>query len=116
MAPDPGGPDIDDIPEPYANDTPLVEMFGPNARIKIIAALLGEREHDWNVSDIARSADVARSTVYEHLNDLQQWGIVVQTREVGGAPMYQINTENEIVKHVVEIQGLALERLLNEER
>lgn len=95
----------------YAPNTPLPRLFGDNARVKIIAALLSEQEHDLNVSDIARLAGVARSTVYDHIGELVELGIVVQTREVSGAPMYQINKEDKIVEHIQEIQWLALERL-----
>lgn len=95
----------------FATDTPLTRLFGENARVKIIAALLSESEHDLNVSDIARLADIARSTVYGHIDDLEELGLVVKTREVGGAPMYQINTEDEIIERLDEIQWIALERL-----
>jgi DNA-binding transcriptional ArsR family regulator len=98
-------------PDGFAPDTPLPRLFGDNARVKIIAALLSEREHDLNVSDMARLADVARSTVYDHIDELQRLGIVVQTRKVSGAPMYQIDTDDEIVEHLEEIQWLAMERL-----
>jgi DNA-binding transcriptional ArsR family regulator len=99
----------------YADDTPLTHVFGANARVKILSAMLSEREHDLNVTDIANMAGVARSTVYDHLEELREMHLVVQTREVGGAPMYQINNDNEIVTRIDEIEGLALRELVDVE-
>lgn len=98
--------------EAYAEDTPLTYLFGTPARTKIIGALLSETDRDLNTSDIARLAGVARSTVYDHLDELEALGLVEETRMVGGSPMYQIDTDDELVEHIVEIEGLALKRLL----
>jgi DNA-binding transcriptional ArsR family regulator len=100
--------------EAYADDTPLTQVFGDSARVKILAAMVSEAEHDLNVTDIAELAGVARSTVYDHLEELQALHLVVKTREVGGGPMYQINNDSEIVKRITEIEGLALAQLLED--
>lgn len=97
----------------YADDTPLTHVFGDNARIKILTAMLSERDRDLNVTDIADMAGVARSTVYDHLDELQELHLVVKTREVSGAPMYQINNDNPIIKRIREVEGLALKELLD---
>jgi len=101
------------VGEAYAEDTPLTYVFGTPARTKIIAALLGESGRDLNTSDIARLAGVARSTVYDHLDDLEALGIVEQTRTIGDSPMYEIDTTSELVEHIAAIEGLALKRLLD---
>jgi DNA-binding transcriptional ArsR family regulator len=98
--------------EPYADDTPLTHLFGSGARVKIVAALLGEAGTDLNVSDIARLAGVARSTVYDHLDDLRELGVVEHTRNVGDSPMYRFHAESEVGEHVAELEGVALRRLL----
>lgn len=99
----------------YATDTPLTHVFGENARVRIIAAMLSERDRDLNVSDIAGLAGVARSTVYDHMDELREMHMVVQTREVGSSPMYQINNDNPIIERIHEIEGLALKELLDSE-
>ena len=105
-----------DREESYPENVPLVSVFGTSGKAKIISALLSEHERDLNVSDIADIGDVARSTVYENIDELCEMGVVVKTREIGSAPMYQINTENEIVDHISEVRDLALERLLELEK
>lgn len=98
--------------DPYSHNDPLQSVFGESGKVKIISALLSEKDTDLNVSDISRVGGVARSTVYDNMDGLQEMGIVVQTREIGGSPMYQINTDNEIVEYIDQIRDLALERLL----
>lgn len=98
--------------EAYADDTPLTYLFGTGAKVKIVAALLGENGTDLNVTDIARLAGVARSTVYDHIDELQELGIVEHTRNVGDSPMYRFDMENEVGEHVAKLEGVALRRLL----
>lgn len=97
----------------YGEGTPLTHVFGDNARVQILSALLSERDRDLNVTDVARLAGVSRSTVYDHLEELQELHLVVNTREVGGAPMYQINNDSQIVQRIDEIEGLALRELVD---
>ena len=59
-----------DPEEAFADGTPLVELFGKPGRTKLISVFVDERENDLNVSELARQAGVARSTVYDHLDDL----------------------------------------------
>ena len=98
--------------EPYADDTPLTTLFGSGARVKIIVALLGEEGTDLNVSDIARLAGVARSTVYDHLDELRELGVVEHTRDVGDSPMYRFDAESEVGEYVAKLEGVTLRRLL----
>jgi predicted transcriptional regulator len=102
--------------ESYPENAPLVHVFGSSGKVKIISALLSEHDRDLNVSDIADIGDVARSTVYENIDDLCEMDVVIKTREVGGGPMYQINTENEMIDHIREVRDLGLERLLELEK
>jgi DNA-binding transcriptional ArsR family regulator len=67
------------------------------------------------VSDIARLAGVARSTVYDHLDDLQELGIVEHTQNVGDSPMYRFDADDEPGEHVAKLEGVALRRLLENE-
>ena len=98
--------------EPYADDTPLTYLFGSGARVKIVAALLGEEGTDLNVSDIARLAGVARSTVYDHIDELRELGVVEHTRNVGDSPMYRFNAESNVGEYVARLEGVTLSRLL----
>lgn len=95
----------------YAEDSPFMPLFGQPARTKILAAFVSERGRDLNVSYVAKLAGVARSTVYDHLDELRELGVVEHTRDVGGSPMYQLNENDEIAEQLVKLEGVTLARL-----
>ena len=84
--------------KPYAEGTPLTALFGNHPKTKIIATLLSEKEHDVNISEIARMSGMARSTVYEHIDDLVELGVVENTREVSMGQMYKIAEDDDLVE------------------
>lgn len=100
----------EDIENPYAENTPLTWIFGNHSKTRIIAALLSESDRDLNISDIARIAGISRSAVYDNLNELQEWGVIVETRQIGSSTMYKINPESEVVPLIAEIEDRLLDQ------
>jgi DNA-binding transcriptional ArsR family regulator len=88
---------------PYAEHSALTDLFGNHPKTKILAALLSE-SRDVNVSRIAELAGVSRTTVYDHIDDLQQLGVVERTRKVGGSPLYQINKDSAPAKKLAQLE------------
>ena len=88
----------------YAEGSVLTLLLGNNPKVKILASLLSENDHDINATDIARLAGVSRSTVYRHLDDLQELGVVVHTRDVGGSPMYRINRDSQVAEDLAQLE------------
>ena len=101
-----------DSQEAFAEGTPLVELFGKPGRTKLVSVFVDERENDLSVSELARQAGVARSTVYDHLDDLVELGIVQETRETGPSTRYQLDNDDEIAELLYQLDGLVLKRLL----
>ena len=101
-----------DPQEAFADGTPLVELIGEPGRTKLISVFVDERENDLSISELARQAGVARSTVYDHLDDLVELGIVKETRETGPSTRYQLDTDDEIAELLYQLDGLVLKRLL----
>ena len=101
-----------DSQEAFAEGTPLVELFGKPGRTKLVSVFVDERENDLSISELARQAGVARSTVYDHLDDLIELGIVKETRETGPSTRYQLDNDDEIAELLYRLDGLVLKRLL----
>ncbi|PSP79047.1 hypothetical protein BRC81_06130 [Halobacteriales archaeon QS_1_68_20] len=104
-----------DRSETYAEDTALTELFGNGPKVKIIAALLGESDHDLNVTQIAELAGIHRTTVYDHLEDLLELGVVEQTRTVGGSQMYRIDRDSTVAEDVAQLEWDLLDVIGDEE-
>lgn len=101
--------------ESFAEGTPLVELFGKPARTKLVSVFVDERQNDLTVSELARQAGIARSTVYDHLEKLLELGIVKETRETGPSTRYQLDNDDEIGTLLYKLDGLVLQRLLANE-
>lgn len=71
--------------EYYAEGTPLVTLFSDRKRVKFLAVMLRDHERDLNASDISRMAGIERSTFYDHIDTLLDYGLVKITREVGNS-------------------------------
>lgn len=82
--------------EAYADDTVLTDVLGNHPKTKILIALIAEADQDLNPSDIAHLAGINRGTVYQHIDDLVAYDLVVQTRQVGNSQLYQINRESPV--------------------
>lgn len=82
----------------YGEHSALSALLGEGARVLIIAALLSEDHRDMEVKRIAELAGVHRTTVYDHLEDLEDLDVVVNTRSVAGSPLYQINQDSPIAQ------------------
>ena len=79
----------------------FVELLGDYPIIRILNHLLIFREFDYSLTDIAKNSDVAWSTLNLIWPKLEKLGVVVNTRRVGKAKMYKLDTGNSYVKNLV---------------
>jgi len=92
-------------PTKAMTDGPLESMF-PIANSKILDFLSTYKSWDYSVSDIARYSGVSFKTALTEIKKLKEQGVVVKTRTVGNATMYQFNMESK--------QAYYIDRLINE--
>lgn len=92
----------------YADNHPYMNLFGSPGRTKILAAFVSERGRDITVSYIAQLAGVARSTVYDHLDDLEELGAIKQTRKMGNSTYYTLDEESDLGHELYRLEGIAL--------
>lgn len=105
---------LSDGDAPFGALSVLAMLLGASAKVKILAALLSEDYHDMNASQIADLAGVHRTTVYDHLDDFEDLDVIVETRSVGGSPMYQINQDSPIVQNLKQLEDGILAELEEE--
>lgn len=78
-AADAAGDHVEDL----VAERPLVELFGTNAKTKILSVLLDAYPRPLNVSTICERADIHHDTWYRHVDDLLATGLVVETTDAG---------------------------------
>lgn len=92
----------------FAEESALTDLFGDHPKTKILAALLSEAR-DVNITRIADLGGMSRSTVYKHVEDLQDLGVVEQTRKIGGSPLYQLNRESDVAEKLGQLEWALLD-------
>lgn len=90
-------------------------VFGDSPVTKILDFLIDNQEFDYSLSDVAKGADIAWSTLHEHWPQLVQMGIVVKTRKIGRAELYKLNTHNPLVKKLLELDLFVSTQLIQKE-
>lgn len=98
---------------PFAEQTAITELLGDHPKVKILSVLASE-PRDTSVSRIAEQSGVSRSTVYDHLDDLRSLGVVKQTRELGGSPLYEMDKQDEAAKRFAQLQWTVVENTAEE--
>jgi len=67
------------------------------------------------LTDIAKGAEIAWSTVHELWPDMVRLGLVTKTRKIGRAELYKLNKENPLVKKLIELDLLVSQQLIDME-
>lgn len=97
----------------YTENAALTELFGDSPKVKILAVLL-QQGRDTNVSTIADVGGMSRSSVYRHIEDLIDLGVVEKTREIGGSPLYQINKDSAVSNKLAALEWALVEEIAGE--
>lgn len=81
----------------------FVEFFGDYPFIRVLDFFLEYDTFDYSKKDICRNADVSWNTLESFWNQLEEMSIIIHTRKVGKAEMYKINSQNVLVKQLLEL-------------
>ncbi len=96
--------------ETFANQTAITKLLGDHPRVKILSVLSSE-DQDISVSRIAELSGMSRSTVYNHIDVLRDLNVVVQTRTVGGSPLYQLDRDDDAAKQFAKLEWELLDNV-----
>lgn len=95
--------------------TAFVEVFGTSPLIRVLDFFITYREFDYSLTDIAKETEVGWNTLHAFFPKLIEKGIVKETRQVGRAKLYKLNTDNPVVKKLIEINNLITSKAVDEE-
>ena len=82
----------------------LILVFGDTPLIRILDFFLAEGKYfDYSMTEIAKNAEVSWSTLHQIFPKFVKLGIVKETRQIARAKLYKLDTENPLVKELLEI-------------
>lgn len=92
-------------PDGVNQSHPLVELFTPRGKVKILVALLRVRGEKLPVSDICNKAHVGRNAWYDHYEELMDYGVIEAAGTAGNSTLYRANMDSPIVELLQGIIG-----------
>ena len=84
-------------------ETLFRKALGDTPKIRVLEFLIGGRELDYSISDLAEGAEIGRTTLFRIWEDLKKTNIIKHTRIIGNAKLYKLNVENLFVEKIVEL-------------
>jgi len=85
------------------NNTVFIEVFGNNPLMKVLDFLISFQMFDYPLTEIARNSKVSYSTLQTFWEKLERNGLVIKTRRVGKSNLYKLNTKNQAVKQLIQL-------------
>ena len=98
---------------------PLERLYNGVAPAKILDFLTLFHDYDYSKMDVAKNSGVSFRHALREIAKLEGLGLIKQTRTVGHAQMYRLNTENPAAillrRFALEIAGQEAQRIADQE-
>jgi len=97
----------------------FIETFGKSPFIKVLDFFLTYPTFDYSKTQVADEIGISRITIKKIWKELVKKEIIVKTRTLGNAEMYQLNRENPrvkvLMKTALELSFSYLDKLKSKE-
>lgn len=98
---------------------PLERLYNGVAPAKILDFLTLFHDYDYSKMDVAKNSGVSFRHALREIAKLEELGLIKQTRTVGHAQMYKLDTENPAAtllrRFVLEIAGQEAQKIADHE-
>ncbi|MDO8460094.1 MAG: hypothetical protein Q7S74_03225 [Nanoarchaeota archaeon] len=84
------------------NESAFLEYFGDTPKLRFLNFLIGNHFFDFNMTDMAREANISYNSLISFFGEFLKKGIIVKTRRVGKSDMYKLNIDNPISKNFLK--------------
>ena len=91
----------------------LIKFMGENSIFKIIDFLIENKGLDFSKKQIIGGAGISRASLFNIWPKLEEQEIVRVTRQFGKTKLYTINSENLVVKKLLELESVLIEKSLD---
>jgi DNA-binding transcriptional regulator GbsR (MarR family) len=94
---------------------PFEKVFGDTSELRVIQFLLPMNGLEFNISDIARGADVSRQALNNVVKKLLKWNVLKITSKHGNANYYALNGKSGFIEAFENLNNRIIEQMLGEE-
>lgn len=83
--------------------TLLERYIGRSAFLKVLDVLMKHPSTDYSKKEIAEAAGMSESTLHRNWEQLEELGVVEQTRKYGKAQLYKLNQDSSVTQKLFEL-------------
>ncbi len=94
----------------------LIQFLGENPTFKIVDFLIENKGLEVTKKDIIEGTKIARATLFKVWPQIEEQEIVRVTRKFGKTKLYEINSKNPIVKKILELEVVLIEKAFDKRR
>lgn len=94
----------------------LLKTMGRSPKLRIIDFLLDNAMFDFSKKEIIEETGMSKKTFYKYWDDIENSGIVKETRKFGKAQLYQIDKQNPVVKKLIELEEALIDQSAEKEK
>jgi hypothetical protein len=88
-----------------------IRIEGDSVKNRLWSFLIIHAEFDYSMKDIAKFSNISYSSMKLLWNDFVKRKLVVHTRNVGNAKMYQLNRDNPVVERFIDYYWAVVEEV-----
>jgi DNA-binding transcriptional ArsR family regulator len=81
----------------------ILTLFGSSPKTRILDLFLDNPLFEFTRNEIIEALGMAKSTLYSTLPGLEEARVIVETRQIGKASLYRLNSESRVVQ---DLRGL----------
>mgnify|MGYP001573158721 CR=1 FL=1 len=93
----------------------LIKFLGENPIFKIIDFLIENKSVDFTKKEIILGSRISRASLFNVWQELEEQEIVLVTRQFGKTKLYTLNSKNQIVKKLLELESTLIAKALDKE-
>jgi DNA-binding transcriptional ArsR family regulator len=90
----------------------FTEIFGNSPRVKLLDFLADHIDYDYTITQLEECAGISRPTLYRLIPELETEKMISVTREVGASKFYNLNTRNEKVIGMLQMEFESINKSL----
>ncbi len=94
----------------------LIKFLGENPIFKIIDFLIENKGIDVTKKEIIDGAGISRAALFKYWKQLEEQEIVLVTRQFGNTKLYTLNSQNPILRKLLELESVLISKALDKHK
>lgn len=94
----------------------LIQFLGENPVFKIVDFLIENKGKEVTKKEIIEGTRIARATLFKVWPQIEAQEIVRVTRKFGKTKLYEINAKNPVVKKILELEIVLIEKAFDKRK